>query len=131
MKDSVHPEPSQQSAIPALGSEASRSIPIPSNSIAIGRQQIRRADEDPVFLYHNKEAASPKADSLYLFVLSFYANHRSREKGMPQSQNKVERFLFLYNRLNMGNAFICLFRPGLWLSSPRKNSFLRLGGVYS
>ena len=63
MKDSVHPEPSQQSAIPSLGSEASRSIPIPSNSIAIGRQQIRRADEDPVFLYHNKEAASPKADS--------------------------------------------------------------------
>lgn len=31
---------------------------------------------------------------------------------MPQSQNKVERFTFLYNRLNMGNAFICLFRPG-------------------
>lgn len=128
MKDSVHPEPSQQSAIPSLGSEASRSIPIPSNSIAIGRQQIRRADEDPVFLYHNKEAASPKADKLYLFVLSFYANHRSREKGMPQSQNKVERFLFLYNRFHMGNAFICLFRP---LYSPRKNDFLRLGGVYS
>lgn len=75
MKYSVHPEPSQQSGIPSLGSEASRSIPIPSNSIAIGRHRDSRSDvqmsrvrNDPTLCLYQSHIHSQSRSQFHLLT---------------------------------------------------------------